>query len=464
MRRILKIGTLLVISSLLLLAACDDDGTEPPVDPMGTLDFSRYIAIGNSLTAGYQSGALLSDGQNNSYPNLITKQVDATDADGSYTMTQPLIDYPGISVADGGVLELTFVNGNPIVARSTLTQPTSSTVEAPYHNLGVPGAYSTDVTVATSGANWWLAPIDIPNPFFDLVVQGKTQAAIMTEAQPSFVTMWIGNNDVLGYALRGGDVLPQIENIVLTDDGTFESAWIAAADAIDATGAKAIVANIPNVTDIPHFTTVPFEVDVPIVAGGTVTVPLQYIDDGVTVAATSADLILLVASSLIGVPDSDGNLMGISNQNPLPDALVLDVAEQAKVAVKIAHHNSFIATQAAARGYGIVDFNAIFSDIAANGLTVGSETFTTDYITGNIFSLDGVHPTGKGYGIVANEFLKVIDVMFDADITKVNVSTLPGVPVATLSKLTLNPYTKTPIFATDAFDGMYRMFGVTRNY
>ncbi len=461
MKRNLKIGTLLVVSSSLFMTACDDG---PTPDPMGTLDFSRYIAIGNSLTAGYQSGALLSDGQDNSYPKLITKQVDATDADGSYTMIQPLIDYPGIGGADGGVLELTFVDGNPIVARSTLTQPTSPTVPGPYHNLGVPGAYSTDATVTTSGGTSWLAAIGIPNPFFNLVVQGETQTKIMSEAQPSFVTMWIGNNDVLGYAASGGDIPSQIENIVLTDNGTFETAWNAAADAIDVTGAKAIVANLPNVTDIPHFTTVPFEVDVPIVGGGIETVPLQYIDDGVTVAATSADLILLVASSLIGVPDSDGNPMGISNLNPLPDALVLDAAEQAKVAVKIAHHNSFIATQAAARGYGIVDFNAIFSDIAANGLTVGSETFTTDFITGNIFSLDGIHPTGKGYGIVANEFLKVIDVMFDADITKVDVSTLPGVPVTTLSKMSLNPYTKTPMFAIDAFDGMYRMFGVTRNY
>ena len=107
------------------MTACDDG---PTPDPMGTLDFSRYIAIGNSLTAGYQSGALLSDGQDNSYPKLITKQVDATDVDENYTMIQPLIDYPGIGGADGGVLELTVVDGKHIVARSTLTQPTSSTV------------------------------------------------------------------------------------------------------------------------------------------------------------------------------------------------------------------------------------------------------------------------------------------------------------------------------------------------
>jgi len=326
MKRILKFGTLLVVTSLLFMTACDD-GTEPTPDPMGTLDFSRYIAIGNSLTAGFQSGALLSDGQDNSYPKLITRQVDATDVDENYTMIQPLINYPGIGGEDG-VLELTFDSeGNPIVVPSTLTQPTGPTVAGPYHNLGVPGAYSTDATVATSGGTSWLAAIGLPNAFFDLVVQGKTQTAIMTDAQPSFVTMWIGNNDVLGYATSGGDVPSQIENIILTDDGTFETAWKAAADAIDATGAKAIVANIPakaivanipNVTDIPHFTTVPFEVEIQ--AG--VMVSIQYIDDGDTVAATSADLILLPASSLIGIPDDNGIPLGLSSLNPLPDALV----------------------------------------------------------------------------------------------------------------------------------------------
>ena len=113
---------------------------------------------------------------------------------------------------------------------------------------------------------------------------------------------------------------------------------------------------------------------------------------------------------------------------------------------------------------GFVDINAIFSDVAANGITIGNETLTTDFITGNLFSLDGVHPTGKGYGIVANEFLKVVDTMLDAEITKVDISTLPGVEAVSMSKLALNKYTHTPIFTKDAFDGLYKIYGIKRTW
>ena len=455
---------LLLLSSMLLFTACDDDEITDPVaeNPLGTLDFTRYIAVGNSLTAGFQSGALLIDGQDNSYPKLITDQISAAD-DTTYTMRQPLLAYPGIGNEAGvGVLELSFDSlNNAVVERSSQAPASMPSVEAPYHNLGVPGAYTSDVTTATGGANSRLQPLGSPNGYFDVLIQGagKTQADLLVEANPTFVTLWIGNNDVLGYATSGGDVTDAFLSAVLTDDGEFKAAWLATADSIDATGAKAITANIPNITDIPFFTTVPFEVDVQVPDVVIVTLPLQYIEDGETVAATAADLILLTASSLIGVPDSLGNAFGISNLNPLPDALVLSSAEQSLVSASIAHHNTFIEEQAAARGWGFVDFNAIFADISINGFVQGSTTLTTDFIMGNLFSLDGIHPTGKGYGIIANEFLKVMDTQFGATITKVDIGTLPGVPGQSFSKLALNPFTKTPIFSKGAFDHLNVLFG-----
>ena len=464
MSKLFKIMALPVIFSFVLFTACDDDEITDPVaeNPLGTLDFTRYIAVGNSLTAGFQSGALLIDGQVNSYPNLITDQISATD-DTTYTMRQPLLAYPGIGNEAGvGVLELSFDSlNNVVVERSSQAPASMPSVGAPYHNLGVPGAYTSDVTTTLGGANSRLSVIGAPNPYFDVLIQGggKTQAELMAEANPTFVTLWIGNNDVLGYATSGGDILAIIEGVVLTTNSEFEAAWVAIADSIDATGAKAITANIPNITDIPFFTTVPFEVDVQVPDVGIVTLPIQYIEDGETVVATAADLILLTASSLIGVPDSLGNAFGISNLNPLPDALVLTPAEQAKVSASIAHHNIFIEEQAAARGWGFVDFNAIFADIAINGFVQGNTTLTTDFITGNLFSLDGIHPTGKGYGIVANAFLGVMNTQFGATITKVDISALPGVEVTSFSKLALNPFTKTPIFSKGAFDHLNVLFG-----
>ena len=52
--------------------------------------------------------------------------------------------------------------------------------------------------------------------------------------------------------------------------------------------------------------------------------------------------------------------------------------------------------------------------------------FTTTFVTGGLFSLDGVHPTSRGYGIVANEFIKVINTKWGTSIPLVNVSQIPG--------------------------------------
>ena len=174
MSKLYKILALLFLSSMLLFTACgdDDDVVKPPDNPLGTLDFTRYIAVGNSLTAGFQSGALLSDGQENSYPKLITDQITATD-DTTYTMRQPLLSYPGIGNEAGvGVFELSFDSlGNAIVERSSQAPASGPSVAAPYHNLGVPGAYTSDVTTTTAGANSRLVVIGSPNPYFDVLLQ-----------------------------------------------------------------------------------------------------------------------------------------------------------------------------------------------------------------------------------------------------------------------------------------------------
>ena len=39
------------------------------------VDFSKYIAIGNSLTAGYSNGGLYLSGQQNSFPNFIAEKM-----------------------------------------------------------------------------------------------------------------------------------------------------------------------------------------------------------------------------------------------------------------------------------------------------------------------------------------------------------------------------------------------------
>ena len=60
------------------------------------------------------------------------------------------------------------------------------------------------------------------------------------------------------------------------------------------------------------------------------------------------------------------------------------------------------------------------------GIKIAGESFNAGFITGGVFSLDGVHPSAKGQGIIANEFIKVMNDQFGANIAYVNIASLPG--------------------------------------
>ena len=66
--------TIFFIVGVALLSAC-----EPKMDGFkssaGSADFSKYVALGNSLTAGYADGALYSSGQSYAYANIIGQQL-----------------------------------------------------------------------------------------------------------------------------------------------------------------------------------------------------------------------------------------------------------------------------------------------------------------------------------------------------------------------------------------------------
>ena len=75
----------------------------------------------------------------------------------------------------------------------------------------------------------------------------------------------MGGNDVLSYATAGGSGVDQTGNINpetygsndITDPNVFANAFNTLVTTLTANGAKGIVANVPYVTDLPHFTTVP---------------------------------------------------------------------------------------------------------------------------------------------------------------------------------------------------------------
>jgi lysophospholipase L1-like esterase len=292
------------------------------------------------------------------------------------------------------------------------------------------------------------------------------------------MTFWLGANDVLGYATSGG-----VSPAAPTPTATFTALYTQALGNIRASlpNVKLVVANIPDVKAIPFFNTVGPSVAAK--TGGIVTLYYQKAGESGpgtgTTKLTEANPPMLTLTGMtyaayIGVPSGlwykankypalpagidTTKPFGVHPQNPWPNALVLDVDEQNACTVAITAFNATIATVAAANGAAVVDFFAFFNTVAKNGYAISGETYTTAYISGAMFSLDGVHPSTRGYGIVANEYIKVMNSKFGMTIPFVDISQLPGIP-APLGKI--SPQDNLPVLPLDAFKDFQRMFGTT---
>lgn len=462
MKKFNKIFTLALLAGVILFTACEDrtDLTAPGKPSTGSADFTTMVSIGNSLTAGFESNALYESAQEYGYTNQIAKQVGAN-------FVQPLISDPGIAgrleisnvVIENGGIKTVVINSN-----ANLGTPLNSTYAAPFNNLGIPGAILYDLIDTTDFAAKSAAR---NNPFFQIVLRnqafGKSVVQQALKLNPTFVTLWIGNNDVLGYATSGGTKGTDATFSKPTEAAVFGFLYNSVATALtDPTGKRKVVtATIPDVSAIPFFTTVGPQVGYAISQAKLLNpaiMGLFYQKTGETIAsglATPEDLlsnkvlVTLTSSSyaaLIGQATdkfyTDNNIpipagidvtkpFGLHPQNPWPNAFILDLDEQAIVSAAVSAFNTTINTVASANGWGVVDVNKIFKDIKTRETTTGPTyfdgvPFSTKFLSGNLFSLDGVHPSNQGYAVIANEFIKVINTKFNASIPLVNVSTIPG--------------------------------------
>lgn len=239
----------------------------------GEADFTTYVAIGNSLTSGYMDGTMYRSGQKYSFPNLLAQQFAVV---GGGAFTQPsyeddINDLGGL-LLQGNVIGTTrmIINmqtGGPENLKGTSSIEVSKLQAKAYNNMGVPGAKSFHLLAAGYG-NLAGVATGKANPYF--VRHATTpEATVLGDAmsmKPTFFTNWIGSNDVLAYALSGGTGVNQEGNLNpatyggndITDPQVFALTYSTIMNTLTSNGAKGVVATIPYVTSIPHFTTVPY--------------------------------------------------------------------------------------------------------------------------------------------------------------------------------------------------------------
>ena len=197
--------------------------------------FAKYVAVGDSLTAGFTNGGLVLTHQSISWPALLASRTGTSIAQ----FQQPYITDPGVP-AELALLSLSPVAIAPKSSGTGL--PANFALDRPYDNLAVPGATSVDVVTRTTGG------------LHDVILRGKgTQLQQAVSLAPTFVTLWIGSNDVLGAVTNGR----AIDGVTMVPLPAFRAAYAQILSTLRATGATVVTATIPDVTLAPFANAIP---------------------------------------------------------------------------------------------------------------------------------------------------------------------------------------------------------------
>jgi hypothetical protein len=371
----------------------------------GVFRLRRMVVVGDSLLAGFGSGGFVGagrPGQVDSAPVFVARRAHVR-------LPLPLMTQPGVPAQ----LTIVDANGNGQLDPGEVRRQQSGLgfrddPDRRARNLAVPGEDTVSVFQKIS-------PQDVAGQLVSGSPNGRdvlkflilglplqsdpvSQLSRAREIAPSFLLVWLGNNDVLDMATNTNP------NAVTLGPDEFGNRFRGLLDALADTGAGMAVANLPDPTGIAALRR----------AAGEVTT--CHMADG-TMQPVAADALLSI--------DLNRNLLPTP-----PCGKVLDAAERAQIRAKITAFNAQIAAAIAdteqRRGVSIaaVDTFTAFDQLQTAGVDLngdGTPDLTTRYL-GGIFSLDGIHPTRTGNALIANLFIDSINTRFGETIPRVDVT------------------------------------------
>ncbi|MHB1701705.1 MAG: SGNH/GDSL hydrolase family protein [Acidobacteriaceae bacterium] len=393
---------LLGCAALLLAFGCSNSSTPAPKTVINSGaknqgNYSSTVFLGDSLTAGFQSGSLLDTAQVHGWAPLVATQA-------SFKITQPLIAPPGAPP----VLILTSFGPPPVIQPMSGQTKGRDNPSIQPTDLAVPGAEVNDVLNTV--------PLVVPTTGQEIMTQlvlgypglatgfASSQATYAAQANPTTIFLWIGNNDALVADETG---MPSSMTSVTDFTTQYKQLLVYLTNN---TKAHLVIANIPDVTLVPYLT------PAALILG-------EYSAATGMPASTLSAVLGIVPGDKVN-PTGLGEIpliLGGKQKGPIDDAGVLSAAEIATVQAQVQAYNQVIAAQATAAGATLVDINALFAQVAANGITVNGYPATFSYLNG-VFSLDGIHPTNTGYALLANKFIDTMNAANSSTIADVSLS------------------------------------------
>lgn len=460
MRKICIIGAVTC-----LFAACKPSVNITTKPSAGDANFTNYLAIGSSLTAGFSDGSLTVSGQLNSYPQRLFEQFSTVGAKGPFIQPRVTGDYGYPMPKKVLALVRNFCNpsdsaylpvdnwANPDTLGSYhFTSPNNN---GQINNIGVPGIRVVDYPVKSYA--YYAATANILNFPYALRFYNNPASTPQEELafrvhnlNPTFFTLWLGLNDVFGYAYAGGQgngtgfALPLIDNFYNPQDISptlaFTNSYDSAVNMVTSTGANGALINIPDVTALPFFTTVPAN-GLILDRQGQADTLRNYVwgktswnkvfgpganyfiiedNNGQVRQAVPGELILLT------VPKDSITCAGWGSTKPIPAKYVLTTYELQNIRNATKTFNDYIRQVATRHHLAYVDMNTYLTSLNS-GISYNGVKYTTQFVSGGAISLDGIHPTQRGYALVANEIIRTINNFYHSNIPLTDVNRYNGI-------------------------------------
>jgi hypothetical protein len=422
------LGTVALTLALGVVASCGEDDPDVLEPGAGGDLFRSYVALGNSLTAGWQSGGINDSTQRESYAYLLAQQAGAR-------FIIPALPRPGCPPPLAEYLNPAGVVGAPAATPRTCTFRSTAVQTGPINDVAVPLAFAWDISRTPP------TPTGENNPLQTFILGGKTQIGRARDAEPTFVSLWIGNNDVLAPATVGVfTTVPGASPGIIPPD-TITKYIGAAVDTLAALptvkgGVLIGVVDVPNaprffpasalLTDADFKAKLDAAVDAPN-ANRTVFVHPNCAGSPALVSAVIVEQIKAGAYPPIiscePNPQFPPGFPPIPPQAQLGDLFILSAAEQQTLSAIVAAVNAFIQTKAEGANFAYYDPNPALAALRASGAIPALPDFTSPTAPfGPNFSLDGVHPRRSIHVAVANALIDIINTKYR--------TTIPPIPGA----------------------------------
>ncbi len=412
---------------LFLTTACKPKYIEPSYSK-GDIIPDKFIMVGGGHSAGYMDDALYREGQENSLANLLAKQLKKV---GLPEFHQPLVNESSVGIGISGLAAfklgyktdckgVSSISPVRVAATGDLNIYNDNLFSASqrFGNYGIPGLKLMDISVDSFA---------VQNRYFGRMASSTTATVLQDaiDANPTFIALFLGVEDVLEFAKSGGTtVLPEVTDFLIK--------YTAVAQGLTAGGAKGAIATIPDVTQMPYFTTIPWN-GLTLDSASNVTLnsiynalgfnffvgsnPFMIVDTAANMFAVRqifSDELLCLSLPLDSVKC---NQMGVLF--PIRDEFVLDRNELIELRAKIEAYNTMIRSIALDYNLAIIE-TVNFANKLVSGFVYNGVSMSAKFVSGGAYSLDGIHFNPKGNALLANEFIQAINNKFNASIPMLN--------------------------------------------